>query len=343
MPKLAVIDLGFLYTKAKVNHKDFMMKSVVGNSRTLNFGDLRMGSQPVDKDHLVSSLEGEDYFVSDLAIDQSDSVIHSLKTKRFDSSATQVLMNTVFGLGFGSGSHVSYAVSGLPVSHYADFKEEIKKLFMGEGTGGKTHQYRVKTDSSTYEGSLRLLDSRFVPQPFGALIDVTCDNSGAISNMEYAGKTVAIVDIGFGTTDVFVANQLNPVEKLSFSTQTAMNHAYRMISNRIQESFEVSLPLYGVEALVKSGKFHTHGKSYSMTPTINWAYQLTAEQLVSEIQNKWKTMHEIDYIILAGGGSLGLADYILPEFQNASLAPGGQQAVVRGYWKWGLRTWKDVF
>lgn len=340
MPRLTAIDLGFIYSKSKVNHKPIIMKSVVGNSKILNFSDLDMGSRE-GKDHIVSRYAGEDFFVSDLAIEQSDSVIHSLKAKRFDSTATQVLVNAILGIGFGSGHNRSYVVSGLPVSHYASFKSEITKLFLGEA-GTKDHDYSVLSNNIRLEGGTRILDGRFIPQPFGVLIDATCDGTGAIVNKQFASKTVAVVDIGFGTTDVYVCSGLSPVERLTFSTQTAMNHAYRLISSKIEESFNVTLPLYAIEKIVKTSEFSKNGRTFNMATVIQWAFQSTAEQLVSEVLNKWKTLYEIDHILLAGGGALALGDFILPEFENSMLADNSQWAVVNGYWKWGMRTWKDV-
>src|SRR5690606_24338670 len=96
---ISAIDLGFLYTKALVNGKKILMKSVVGNSKPQRFADLNMGLKS-DTDHIESRVGTEDFFVSDLAIEQSDTVYYSLKDNRFDSKATEVLVRTALGLGF---------------------------------------------------------------------------------------------------------------------------------------------------------------------------------------------------------------------------------------------------
>lgn len=338
--KLCAIDLGFLYTKAIINHKPIIIKSVVGDSKPLNFKDLDMGLEKEEKDHISSKVDGMEYFVSDLAIDQSDTVLHSLKANRFDSNATKILLSTVFGLGLGQGGHFTYIVSGLPVSHYAKFKDDIKTLFMGEGQAH--HQFSVRDGEVVLRGTVKTLEGRFIPQPFGALLDRVLSDKGDIEDKDLAKKTVAVIDPGFGTTDVYVTKALSPVEKLTFSTQTAMNHAYRIIANKIEENFNVTLPLHQIELVVRKGEFRKSGKSYDMKPVIQWALSATAEQLVSEIFNKWKTIHEIDHIILAGGGGIALSPFIMKEFDNISLNPDSQWSIVRGYEKWGKRTWKVV-
>ncbi len=336
MAGLVAIDLGFMYTKAKVNGKSIKMKSVVGDSRELKFSDLGVVNK--EQDHITSNCDSERFFVSDLAIEQSYSVFHSLEANRFDGEVTQVLINAVLGIGMLNSAKPSYVVSGLPVSHYSTYKEDIKHLFLG-ANNRKTHAYNVGTENGHYQGNMEFIDGKFIPQPFGVLIDAVCGDRGKIQDNELAAKTVAVVDIGFGTTDVFVSSAMTPVEKLSFSSQTAMNHAHRLISSRIQENLDVTLPLYSIESIVQKGYFNKNGKTYDMKPIIEWAFRATSLQLMDELLNKWKTSYEIDHIILAGGGGAALQKFILPSFENISLASDSQWSVVSGYEKWGVRNW----
>jgi hypothetical protein len=270
--------------------------------------------------------------VSDLAIDQSDTILHSLKDDRFSDEATEVLIKTALALGFNSDSVETAVVSGLPASHYATYKSNISNLFLN-----KTHNYQVLDHGKLIKGSAKVVDGKFIPQPFGALLDRVLDGNGNIWDKELAGKTVAVIDPGFGTTDIYVADALSPVERLTFSTKTAMNHAYGLISNKIEENFGVLLPLHAIEKVVRKGEFKNRGKVYPMQQIMQWAYKATAQQLVSEVINKWKTIHEIDHILLAGGGGIALSQYILPQFENIELLQDTQWAVVNGYYKWGVR------
>lgn len=327
---ISAIDLGFLYTKAIVNGKPIIMKSVVGNAKKQRFADL--GFKKEDEDNLQSRVGMQEYFVSDLAINQSDTVLHSLKDDRFDSEATEVLVKTAFGIGFGSDFTSTNVVSGLPVSHYDVYKDNISSLFLG-----KTHNYEIHDNGVPSKGSVRILDGAFIPQPFGALLDRVLGDDGSIVDKKLAGSTVAVIDPGFGTTDVYVADSLAPVDKLTFSTKTAMNHAYGLIANIIEERHGVLLPLHSIEKVVRSKYFKSKGKSYPMQGTIDWAFKSTANQFLAELTNKWKSIHEIDHILLAGGGGIALSPYILPQFPNIELLDDAQWAVVKGYHKWGVR------
>jgi len=353
--KLSAIDLGFLYTKAIVNHRSLIVKSIVGDGKSLDFKDLDMVSDEDKrkKDYISSRAHGQEYFVSDLAIDQSDATYHSLKSDRFDSKAISVLVKTALGIGLGSGAHTTYVVSGLPASHYAKFKDNIKTLFMGQGQ--ETHSFSVNyervmgfdsmtvnTKSVLSAGTVRTVEGRFLPQPHGAAMERLLAKDGTISDKVLAGKTLAVVDPGFGTSDIYVISALSPVQKYTFSTGVAMNTAYTMISNKVAEKFNISLPLYAVESIVRTGKFIKNGQEHDMTAVIQWAYRATAQQLADEIHNHWKNTHEIDHIIVAGGGGAALYQYLVPEFPAIELIPNSQWAIVRGYEKWGRRTWKDA-
>jgi hypothetical protein len=306
-------------------------------SSTNNFLD--MGKSKT-QDNIVCIYEDETIFVSDLAIQQSDTVIHSLKPNRFDEKAMRVIRNVSYAMSLGNGQHECNIISGLPTSHYSKFKDNITKLFM-PGTN-VTQDYEVYVNGQRIKGSVKPCDGRFVPQPFGALIDEILDDNGSIADKELASLTVAIVDIGFGTTDIYVCNALTPVEKLSFSTTTALGQAYQLIADKISEK-GTDLPLYKVEQVVQDGVWVGEGgKTYNMKSTIDWALQSTAEQLVSEIYNKWRNTNQVHAVRIAGGGGIRFSPYMLSEFSNTKTCHHGQFAVVKGYEKWGKRTWKDV-
>lgn len=353
---LASIDLGFLYTKSIINNNYIITKSVVGDGKQLQFADLDMTSAEEKRKHKIDNIStkdnGQDFFISDKAIKQSDTVFHSLKDDRFNGDAITQLIKTAFGIGFGSGAHSTYIVSGLPASQYAKFKENIKFLFMGEGQ--QTHLYSVTYDAYNgmddyllfskpqwATGSVRTIEGRFLPQPHAAAMDRMLASDGSIEDKALASKTVAVIDPGFGTSDIFVISNLSPVEKLTFSTKTAMNTAYTLISNKIEEKFGVSLPFYAIEQVMITKEFVKNGTPHDMTAVINWALKHTAKQLVAEIYNKWKNTHEIDHILVAGGGGAAMYEYICTEFSQIEKLKNSQWAIARGYDKWGRRTWKE--
>jgi plasmid segregation protein ParM len=331
---ISAVDIGFKNVKGIINGKKVLMKSVVGDAKTLRFEDLNMGTKSAD--HLKSKVGSKEYFVSDLAIEQSDTVYYSLNDDRFNSESTDVLVKTAFGLGFGNESTQTAVVSGLPASHYVVYKKDIETLFLG------SHRYAVMDNRKLLKGSVKVTEGKFIPQPFGALLDRLLDESGRVSDKQLIGKTVAVIDIGFGTTDVFVASMLNTIERLTFSTKTAINHSHNYISNKIEENFGILLPLYSIEKIVETQEFRNKGKSYDMTQLIQKAYYNTSSQLIAEITNKWKTIHEIDHILLAGGGGIALAKQILPHFENIELLEDAQWAIVNGYYKWGVRHFAEA-
>jgi plasmid segregation protein ParM len=325
---ISAVDIGFKNVKGIINGKKVFMKSVVGDSRTLKFEDLNIGKK--DTDHLKSKVGSKEYFVSDLAIEQSDTVYYSLNDDRFNSESTDVLVKTAFALGFGNESTQTSVVSGLPASHYKTYKDDIKDLFL------KTHKYAVMNDKTLLKGSTKITQGKFIPQPFGAILDRVLDDSGQIADKQLAKQTVAVIDIGFGTSDIYVVNELQTVDRLTFSTKTAINHSHHFISNKIEENFDILLPIYAIEKIFQTGEFRNKGKVFDMSQFIQKAYYNTSAQLLAEVTNKWKTIHEIDRILLAGGGGIALSKHILPHFENIELLDDAQWAVVNGYYKWGV-------
>ncbi|WJJ55372.1 hypothetical protein QB910_000128 [Dabrowskivirus KKP3916] len=349
MKSLVSIDLGFSFCKAIINGKAYIIKSVVGDSKQLRFEDLRMSRS--EGDHIITDMRGRKYFVSDLAVTQSKVQQHSLKANRFDSTATKVLLHTLFGMGLGSGEFEGYAVSGLPVSHYTEFKDDIRKLFQGTPVNGKTsssimkHSYSVYANGEDLQGDFTCLDSRYIPQPFGALLDVMLDDNGNWKRKELGNKMVAVIDIGFGTSDIYVTDSLEASDGMSFSSPVAMNTVYALIAQEIEErgGGDFSLALHRIEENVRKGSISIRGKEFDLKPVIKYAHETVAAQLIGEIHNKWNNEEwRIDNVFIAGGGGRALHKYIEPEFANTELIEDSQWAVVRGYNKWGKRTWHDL-
>jgi plasmid segregation protein ParM len=334
---ISAIDLGFMYTKSIVDGKRHIMKSVVGQGRKLKFRDLDLGGKTGD-DIIFKEEDGNLCFVSDLAIKQSDVVLHSLKDNRFNGEAVDVLMRTALGIGLGSGVHGTSVVSGLPVSHYDIYKDDIIDLFVGDG--GKSHYFEIEEDQTMiHKGKVNMFKGKFIPQPFGALLDFLLDDSGQIKDNRIASKTIAVIDPGFGTTDVYVVDALTPIEKLTFSTKVAMNYAYQLIGNKIEQELGKTVALYEIEGVVLTGELRKGGSRYNMQPVIDWAFRMTAEKLVTEISNKWKDeVNGIELIVVSGGGGASLFPTIQEDFtMETILLPDPQWAVVNGYYKWGVR------
>jgi len=341
MMNLSAIDLGFLYTKSIVNGRKHIMKSVVGHGKKLRFRDLDMGNK--DKDDIIfykATDKMSSSFVSDLAIDQSDVIMHSLQDKRFNSEVTDVLARTALAKGFGHGSFETKLISGLPVSHYDMYKEDITKMFLGTTKTGKVHPYHVEFDRQRgIQGEVFVDEGKFIPQPFGALLDFLLDEDGNFRDKSIAGKTIAVIDPGFGTTDVYVVDAMSPVEKHTFSIKVAMNYAYQIIADRVEEELGKTIPLYEVEAIVRTGEFRKGGKRLDMKPLIKYAFDATSEKMMADILNKWKDgVHDIEMVLVAGGGGANLFEGI-KEHIDAELLPDPQWAVVNGYYKWGVRTY----
>lgn len=331
--RLASIDLGFLYGKGLINGKSLRIKSVVGESVPLRFQDLRMGKTKTD--HIIVKHPDGDKFVSDLAINQSPVVDFSLRPDRFNLTATSVVADALMAMGLGSGEHEVLVVSGLPIDHYNKHRADIEQMFSG------AHEFCVNVSGKELLGKYDVVVGAFIPQPYGVLMDAILDEDGAWKDRKLAKQTVAIIDVGFGTSDIYVCSALDAIEGLTFSTDTAMNHAYSLIASRIEQDFGVQLKLHQIEPVFLSKEFRKHGEIYDMSDVVTWACKATAMQLISEITNRWRGSWKVDTIIVGGGGGMVLYPYIKPHFENVRIAPNAQMAVVNGYNKYGMKMWRD--
>ena len=309
------VDLGFMYTKA-IAGDSFKIKSVVGGQRSLAFNKMTLSgaNKPVSV-----KVDGDMFFVSDLALQQSESIYYSLKPDRFSSITTKVLLHAILSMAYPNRETTVRVVSGLPVSHYELYREQLKQLVLGE------HRIEVYHGTDRLSSLITVPHGKFLPQPIGTLFNKVLDDQGGIKEGKLINRVIGVIDIGFGTTDMLVTESLTPVERLTFSTNTAVNHICRLISSKLHEQFGVV----------------QKGKSHDITNVIKWALVSTAEQLLGEIQVKWVNDWEIDHVVFTGGGSILLYPIMSPNFHSHELMGDSQWSNVRGYIKWGKRSWRN--
>lgn len=327
--KLLSVDLGFSNTKWCSSNDMGKYKSTVGHGRELSLQNLCINN--CENDHIQCTINDNKYFVSDLAIRECDTLINSLQDNRFDLESTRALLHVALAQSLGSGVHNVSIVSGLPVTHYSKFKDSLTELIEDK------HYIDTRLNGNIVRGTVTIDKSLIIPQPFGALTYELLDEQGSIFNKSLVTGVVAVIDIGFGTTDVYVVENLQPIERYSFSSKTAISTLYGYVKSNIKFTGNI----YSLQGVIESKVYKQGNKKYSIQDIISWASGVTAEALVSEISNCWKDLY-VDTVIISGGGSHMLGSYLLPHFNNPVLSNNGQMSVAVGYYKWGKFSWKDV-
>lgn len=327
------IDLGYGFVKLMDGTNELIFPSVVGVGKEIKFlSDSFFQKNEIE--NLVVTYEDRQYFVGNLAVRQSDIASRSLDQNRVTDKNAKILLLTALGLLAKWENQNFNIVTGLPTdlfgAYYMDWSKSIKgqyEVAFGSNGSKKVKKFSVK-------------EARIIPQPFGTLYDQILSGTGAQTQQELARLVVGIVDIGFRTTDFAVANELEYIDHLSFSTNTALSSAYRIIGARLREDYKIDKENHELDRIVEQGAIRIAGKSYDLTSMKKDAYGQVATKIITELDSRWD-YRDFDVILLTGGGGKALSEYLLPHFPNMRLVDRPQHANTRGFQKMANGVFSD--
>ena len=319
------IDLGYGYLKATNGSRDIVLPSVVGTGADLAYrSELSLYTQ--EEDNLVLEVEGARYFVGSLAARQSEIAARSLAEDRPGDWSARVLFLTALALVVEGPTGHANVVTGLPPAHYRMYRNALTEVMQGE------HRLILWSGTRVVEKSISVDNVRVVPQPFGTVFDLFLDRSGTVQQPDLAASRIGVIDIGFRTTDLVVADRLDYVERLSVTTTTALGTACALVGDALQREFGLTRESYELDAVMLSGRLRSGGRMHDITPLRDDAYRQVARKILTEVESVWQK-DDLDAVYITGGGGQALAGFLLEAMPNAALAPAAQAANVHGYWK----------
>lgn len=325
LPKHIGIDLGYGYVKISDGQKETIFPSTVGVGTDLKFNSLLMSiKKPTD--NLIITVDNKKYFVGDLAIRQSSIVSRSMGRNRVEDTSAKVLLLAGLALFMETGEQKFNVVTGLPVDYYQAYKDDWALLMQG------THAVRFGADGEEKPLLITIDKIQMIPQPFGTLYDHRLSTDGTLVESDIDSLKIGIVDVGYKTSDLALADGLEFVGKQSMSSEIAMSAAYNMIGQKISEKYKVEKENYELDKIVDSGVLRVAGVPYDISEYRKDAFNLVADKIATEANSIWDR-RELDLIMLTGGGGQAVSEYFLPRFPQAVLVNGPQMANVRGYLK----------
>lgn len=316
-------------------YKDMYFLRLFGEAHDLRFNSELANNSILD--NLIVDVGGYRYFIGELANRQSEFLLSTQSEKRTGSAESDILFKTAFVLLDGvSSQEVEFnLVTGLPVDEYKQFKEVLREQLL------KNHYIKVIDGDSSIEKNIIIKKCKVVPQPFGTIFNEMLTDDGGIKTESYVDSILGVVDIGFRTTDFVVTNKLEFIDKLSFTSSVALNTAYKLISRELKEQLNINKSIYQLDDIVQAGKIVVKGKQYDILELKDKAFNLAAQQIISEINSFWPQLWEFSKVLITGGGGIALFNYLKDYIDNCYLVHDGQFSNVNGYLKIANRFFKE--
>ena len=333
------IDIGFGFTKATNGKDTLIFKSLFGEAAELQFW-ANFGSE-TPSDHIHVTIDGESYFVGDLAEQQSSVLHYTLDQERLIADYVKILSLTVAGMFVTDNPSTNTpinVVSGLPIGSFKENHERFNELLIGRHTI-TYHSYDGKENTR----EITINEVRMLPQPMGSLLNLMMDESGQILNKELAGQKVGVVDIGFRTTDFAILNRMRYINRGSKTIDTGISKGFSVIANKLQEKCNVNVELYRLYEAAETGSIKMRGHGFSFAKVRDQVYSQLAGSIANEVSRLWADDWDIDTIIISGGGCRELAQFLQPMIVGnvvpVDLNKDPRLNNVIGYLKYGRYLW----
>lgn len=310
---IVALDIGFGNTKGVTRDKTAVFPSVVA-VRSIGLGMAGLG---MDVQRTTPVLIGDrEFFVGDNA-HLWGRVVENLDFSRLTSPEAKALMCAAMYhlLPSPSTSEAINLVIGLPVPLLQS--EEAREVLasLKNNVVGK-HQARVKRRWIEFT----VATVWAVPQPVGAWVDWALDHSGTLIHPEAITETVAIMDIGFNTLDLYGIQGAKAIPRLIGGDKLGVR--------RLRELAWPGIPSYQIP-----------DQPPPESAILTWLNEITGclEQI-------WGNF-SFDRLILTGGGANYLRNYLdrFPRWLTrvpVYIPDNPILANARGLWKWGLKKWQ---
>ena len=182
-----------------------------------------------------------------------------------------------------------------------------------------------------------------IPQPIGSIFNLIFDDQGRIKDKGLAAQKLGVVDIGFKTTDFSIFDHLQYIERGSSTMDTGISKCFSVIANKLRQESNINIELYRMFKFIESGMIKIRGKEYNISNLKKRIYNHAASAIASDLNRLWENDWDIDSIILSGGGSVELSEYLSPNI-DGNVIPIGKNIDARfnnvqGYCKFGRYKW----
>ena len=267
--------------------------------------------------------------------------VQRVDDRRFaDTMETRCVTYAAFHELLGAGEHEGTLILGVPVDKLKgdeakSFKREVRGWLVG------THEFVVNGQSSR----VTVTDVQFMAQPVGAFFEWGMNDVGQwVRSEDEFMQNTGIIDIGYGTLDLFVVSQGRVNTAFTAGDDLGMGR----VAESVVEIFERMhhAPMSTVEAdelireyVISRGKpvrVVAQGREVEITPIIKTALDTHGSTVVDYIRRAWRNFR-FQNVLLVGGGSLVFGDQLVGMYPFATLLPDPLTANARGLAKLAQR------
>lgn len=186
----------------------------------------------------------------------------------------------------------------------------------------------------------RIVESSIGAQAIAAYINTLINDKGE-RDSELDGQSVAIVDIGGGTTDYIavqdVEGEMTLIQDVTHSKKTGLLDVYKQISRDISNEYAYEFNVReDIVAIAKSGELELFGEIENVSEIVKEAKLAVAKDIIEELENRIRAYPRLRKVIFVGGGADALREEIKSIMPRAIINDDARFANAKGMLKYAV-------
>lgn len=340
--EMVSIDIGYGFVKViSSNGKRVLFPSVVGTGRDRGLANfLRKDNIKQDLSELHVKVNGKHYYVGEMAIKNSSDGSRVFERERFNHDYTNVLLNVGIHLVTSADTEEVVLFTGLPLEYYKSQVKAFQKSLLKEPP-------EIEWISGLVSGNrkVKITDAKVFPQGMSAIWATLINHEGKYLDPKLMreGNQIAVIDIGFRTTDVCVVELKDgggflPLLPLSDTIDQGVVNLHDNVKRAYQDKTGGSdLSESKINQIINNKSITYKGKKFDLTSEVTESHQAVANSISDRISKLWKDESDtFEQIFVVGGGVTLFAEYLQPNFDDRlETIVDSQYANAIGYYRIG--------
>jgi plasmid segregation protein ParM len=304
-PKLLGLDIGFGFTKC------------VDGERTVIFpSTMRRGIENIDGANGLTegcygiTVADGDYRVGDDTGSPSLFEDFARRPDRLLDSYGKNLALTAIA-AFSMQECPLHVVVGLPIAHAPQWETPLVDRLTGY------HKIGIyQPDGRSARQNIHIRKVHVVPHPLGTFTSLIMDPNGRFQDSAYQAKKVALVDVGFRTTNVMIMTSARFVNRGSGTIDMGIANGFEAIAHKLYRETQCIPDLHRLYSAIRMGFIRIEDQEYNLKHLREETFRQLSSALADRINYSLKDDWDLENVLLTGGGASDLAEDLAPLIDN---------------------------
>ena len=322
------LDHGNGWVKIRTATNEIVLPSFV--ARKEEIGDSVIGRSLDVKQYEIPNVKGSTFVWGEDVTKIKDVLSTYGGQNRYNNDVYQALSKFALAEALPDGDVFDdvLVVTGVPSIEVGTDKErQLREVFEG------AHIVRV----NGHDKIIRVGRVVVISQPLGVVLSRYLDDDGYVADDKYEEYSVAVIDIGTGTTDLDHVKALRRISADCHSIPVGMFDVYKRIAAWVnRQNPSANATPQEVERQFETNSYEVSKRvRYDIEEIKEVAIEEVAAEITTAIFQRWKNFDSFDEILITGGGASVLGKKIEKMIPGAVIVDNPQTANAEGFFKYG--------